>query len=76
MTTTLSRAEREARVRHPSHVRTESILHPADVGLPTQGGEDQASSRIESGWMSIFAPVSLAASRAFWPSFPIARDSW
>lgn len=36
----------------------------------------QASSRIESGWMSIFAPVSLAARRAFWPSLPIASDSW
>src|SRR5690606_33363689 len=36
----------------------------------------QASSRIESGWMSILAPVSLAARRAFWPSLPIASDSW
>jgi len=33
-------------------------------------------SRIESGWMSIFAPVSFAARRAFWPSLPMARDSW
>ncbi len=49
-----------------SHARSNSFH-------PTPG---QASSRIESGWMSIFAPVSLAASRAFWPSLPIARDSW
>jgi hypothetical protein len=28
-----------------------------------------------SGWMSIFAPVSFAARRAFWPSLPIASDS-
>lgn len=33
-------------------------------------------SMTESGWMSIFAPVSLAASRAFWPSLPMASDSW
>lgn len=26
--------------------------------------------------MSIRQPVSLAASRAFWPSLPMARDSW
>ena len=26
--------------------------------------------------MSIFQPVSRAASRAFWPSLPIASDSW
>ena len=25
---------------------------------------------------SIFQPVSLAASRAFWPPFPMASDSW
>ena len=26
--------------------------------------------------MSIFQPVSLAARRAFWPSLPMARESW
>ena len=26
--------------------------------------------------MSILKPVSLAASRAFWPSLPMARESW
>ena len=26
--------------------------------------------------MSMRAPVSLAARRAFWPSLPIASDSW
>lgn len=26
--------------------------------------------------MPIFQPVSLAARRAFWPSLPMARDSW
>ena len=29
-----------------------------------------------SDTMSIRQPVSLAASRAFWPSLPMARDSW
>jgi len=29
-----------------------------------------------SGRISIFQPVSRCASRAFWPSFPIASDSW
>ena len=29
-----------------------------------------------SGRMSIRQPVSLAASRAFWPSLPMASDSW
>ena len=34
-----------------------------------------------AGWaasetMSIRHPVSFAARRAFWPSLPIARDSW
>ena len=33
-------------------------------------------SSTESGWMSILAPVSFAARRAFWPSLPIASDNW
>ena len=40
----------------------------------------QFSSRVPSastsGRMSIRQPVSRAASRAFWPSLPIASDSW
>ena len=39
-------------------------------------GEPAQSSMTESGWMSIRAPVSFAARRAFWPSLPIARLSW
>jgi len=34
------------------------------------------SSMTESGWISIFAPVSFAARRAFWPSLPMASDNW
>ena len=29
-----------------------------------------------SEWMSMRHPVSLAASRAFWPSLPMASESW
>jgi hypothetical protein len=38
--------------------------------------EPAASSAWVSGRMSIRHPVSLAASRAFCPSLPIARDNW
>lgn len=72
--------DRGARERHPMHVLTGSILHLRPVrpgAVPDRGeGGPHAWSRIESGWMSIFAPVSLAASRAFWPSLPIASESW
>ena len=78
--TTLRRVEREARARQPTHVRTGSILHLGFVsrspirGAPTRLTDDQSSTL--SGWMSIFAPVNLAARRAFWPSLPMASDSW
>lgn len=70
--TTRRSEDRGARARHPTHVRTGSIVH-LDVARATDA---QLSSRMLSGWMSIFAPVSLAARRAFWPSLPMARDSW
>ena len=78
--TTLRRAERGARVRQPTHVRTGSILHLRSVSHRPRGDRvdrirsDQSSTL--SGWMSIFAPVNLAARRAFWPSLPMASDSW
>ena len=34
------------------------------------------ASRVTSGRMSIRQPVSRAARRAFWPSLPMASDSW
>ena len=38
------------------------------------------SSRYSSNWwfdfISIFHPVNFAASLTFWPSLPIARESW
>jgi hypothetical protein len=59
--TTRRSEDRGARARHPTHVRTASILHLA----PTGTTDGQLSSRMLSGWMSIFAPVSFAARRAF-----------
>ncbi|MDQ1576258.1 MAG: hypothetical protein QOH55_1408, partial [Microbacteriaceae bacterium] len=89
--TTLRSEDREARERQPTHVLTGSIVHPPTIGSagrpaslrgtarrsrPRASAWHRYDSRIESGWMSIFAPVSFAARRAFWPSLPIARDSW
>jgi hypothetical protein len=49
----------------------------AELQCPPRGAERcQSSSRIESGWISMRAPVSLAARRAFWPSLPMASESW
>lgn len=51
----------------------------AKPAAPTRSASrcpQSSPSRIESGWMSIRAPVSFAARRAFCPSLPIARDSW
>lgn len=45
-------------------------------GRSCAGRAYSSPSRIESGWMSIRAPVSFAARRAFCPSLPIASDSW
>ncbi len=70
--TTRRSDDRGARARHPTHVRTGSIVHLAVVRTT----DAQLSSRMLSGWMSIFAPVSLAARRAFCPSLPMASDSW
>jgi len=70
--TTRRSEDRGARARHPTHVRTGSIVHLTVAGATAA----QLSSRMLSGWMSIFAPVSLAARRAFCPSFPIASESW
>ena len=46
----------------------------AAAGSPSEPGT--APSGTTSGRMSIRHPVSRAASRAFWPSRPIASDSW
>jgi len=39
-------------------------------------GASGAAAACDSDLMSMRQPVSRAASRAFWPSFPIASDSW
>jgi hypothetical protein len=81
--TTLSRAERSSRARQPRQVRRGSILprlsflHRATIhrGVRSRLRRAGQSFRIESGWMSIRAPVSFAARRAFWPSLPMASES-
>src|SRR5699024_5641506 len=37
---------------------------------------DSGASGSSSVRISIFQPVSFAASRAFWPSLPMARENW
>jgi hypothetical protein len=53
-----------------------SAAKAGSYGFHTNAGCPAQPSRMESGWMSMRAPVSFAASRAFWPSLPIASDSW
>jgi hypothetical protein len=54
---------------------------PAGALGGTEADEDLADgAEASGGWasdlMSIRQPVSRAASRAFWPSLPMASDSW
>ncbi len=51
--------------------RAQTELSASPTGVEAAGG-----SRVTSGRMSIRQPVSRAASRAFWPSLPIASESW
>ena len=53
----------------------------ADAGAPGTGPGRRHASAVAvagavSGRMSIRQPVSRAASRAFWPSRPMASESW
>ena len=50
-------------------------VFPSDSRGGRESDVTSGQSRTLSGWMSIFAPVSFAARRAFCPSLPIARDS-
>ena len=50
-------------------------VFPSDSRGWRESDVASGQSRTLSGWMSIFAPVSLAASRAFCPSLPIASES-
>ena len=63
---------RKAEPQHPPASTSIRLTEPTAVSP----GRDQSSSRIESGWISMRAPVSLAARRAFWPSLPMASESW
>jgi hypothetical protein len=57
-----------------------SAIFPAvpasGAGGTAAGAGGTAAAGAVSGTMSIFHPVSRAASRAFWPSLPIASESW
>jgi hypothetical protein len=48
---------------------------PATLSGAPVAGSGAAAGAV-SDTMSIFQPVSRAASRAFWPSLPIASESW
>ncbi len=54
------------RARTASHVRA----------YRSAGSADAPDAPSVSLWMSIRHPVRRAASRAFWPSLPIASESW
>ena len=56
---------RALRTRRTSRGRVYRAHSPGGSGAPSA-----------SLWMSIRQPVSRAASRAFWPSLPIASESW
>lgn len=63
-----------AKRRRRDAVREAAPARSRSVATVRRG--HSSPSRIESGWMSIRAPVSFAARRAFCPSLPIASDSW
>ncbi len=46
------------------------------TGPAGEGTAGQSAGTAASDLMSMRQPVSLAASLAFWPSLPIASDSW
>jgi hypothetical protein len=48
----------------------------AAVAVRSAAADPARSAGATSGRMSMRQPVSFAASRAFWPSLPIASDSW
>ena len=66
----------------PGHVYSSPsgarVLNLQGPGAGGQAGTAAYLSRLTaaSEAMSIRQPVSLAASRAFWPSLPMARESW
>jgi len=48
---------------------------PREAAAAAAGAQAPSCSSV-SGRMSIFQPVRRAARRAFWPSLPIASESW
>ncbi len=63
---------REASRRRAYRVRRLGPPAHGSPGSPSAAGDVPSVSL----WMSIRQPVSRAARRAFWPSLPMASDSW
>ena len=59
-------------IREPGSGRIRAYSGACAAGPAGEGPAGTAASDL----MSIRQPVSLAASLAFWPSLPIASDSW
>jgi len=60
----------------PKRIHLNSFPPTLPGAQPGRSIKSQVQSfMIESGWISIFAPVSFAARRAFCPSLPIASES-
>ena len=88
--TSYARSHRGADMRHRGRsaicgqvYRVAESAAPATLSGATLSGAalsgaalSAAAAGAVSETMSIFQPVSRAASRAFWPSLPIASDSW
>ena len=55
---------------------TYRIRRPARTGRAPAAAQPSAGSAASSERMSMRQPVRRAARRAFWPSLPIASDSW
>ena len=65
--------------RLPQHVNPAGWLNYSGACAAGPAGDETAGSSAgtaASDLMSMRQPVSLAASLAFWPSLPIASDSW
>jgi hypothetical protein len=71
----LSSSRSRSRRGHPIPLRAQPGPARSASGRVRPPPAASASPSV-SARMSIRQPVSLAASRAFWPSLPIARDSW
>lgn len=61
---------------HTGAQRRTPGVYPSHAAQAAAGGGESGPPGPLSGRISIRQPVIRAASRAFWPSRPIAKDSW